>query len=493
MMKVDNISKNIVKIFFAIFIVLYLLSNVLFTIRMNELESNTVFYDFGISVFTMLALISIIFVIFLIVKNKRRINNKVLLITFFVISTIIGLFWIFNNDIELRELDDAYNVMRSAKSIYNGNYDVLGFHTYLSNYPNNFGILTYDLIHLKLFGEIGALYSIRIVNLIFVLIGYYFLFKITDLLFQDNLANTLLIILMFLSMQFVFYAFFVYGNCISYSLAIVSVYLLLKYLKTNMYRFLFLSSVLIIGSISIKMNSIIVMIAEIIFIIINVLDRKKLIPLLAVCIMLSGMYIGTTGLQKFWGNKVDIDYSKTKLPTICWIAYGLNYDSRNPGHYTNEFEVYHYDHDFVQEYTALEAKRFINGSLEAFKKRPSLAIKFYCEKFLVSWANPQYETFDQYRELNNSELSESFISGNINKVLDCIWDATQILVAISLVAYIIVRHKTIELNELVCAVVVIGGWLFHSFWEVKAIYLYQYYMYLLPYAAYGLSKIKKQH
>ncbi len=34
--------------------------------------------------------------------------------------------------------------------------------------------------------------------------------------------------------------------------------------------------------------------------------------------------------------------------------------------------------------------------------------------------------------------------------------------------------------------IVFGGFLFHSFWEVKAIYTYQYYMYLLPYAAYGI-------
>ena len=38
-------------------------------------------------------------------------------------------------------------------------------------------------------------------------------------------------------------------------------------------------------------------------------------------------------------------------------------------------------------------------------------------------------------------------------------------------------------------VIVIGGFLFHTLWEVKAVYLYQYYMYLLPYAAGGLVNI----
>ena len=38
-------------------------------------------------------------------------------------------------------------------------------------------------------------------------------------------------------------------------------------------------------------------------------------------------------------------------------------------------------------------------------------------------------------------------------------------------------------------IIVIGGFLFHTLWEVKAIYLYQYFMYLLPYAACGLVSL----
>ena len=45
---------------------------------------------------------------------------------------------------------------------------------------------------------------------------------------------------------------------------------------------------------------------------------------------------------------------------------------------------------------------------------------------------------------------------------------------------------------MVGAVIVIGGFLFHAFWEVKSIYLYQYFMYLLPYAAYGLVSLNDE-
>lgn len=489
MKKFFNISNYIVKIFFALFITLYSISNILFSVHINNLVSNSVTYNFGIDIVSIIYLIiAVLFLVLLIKKNFFKISENKLLIIFLAICLITGLFWIFTNDIELRELDDAYNSFRIAKSINKGDYGVLSYRTYISVYPNNIGLVTYDLINIKIFGETGALYSIRLINLIFVLVGYYCLYEITKLLFNNNrLINCVLIYLMFGSMQFVFYSFFVYGNCLSYSFALLSVLFLLKFFKDNKVYQLLISAISIILSISIKMNSIIVLIAESIYVFLYILKNKRFITILFIVLSFTGMYLGTSGLQKFWGSKVDIDYNDTKLPTICWLAYGLNYDETNPGHYFNEFEVYHYDNGFNGEFTSNQAKIFINGVLNRFKEKPSLALKFYFEKFLVSWTNPQYEAFDQYRELNNSELSENIIAGDINDFLDNYWDAISTIISIGLAVYIVKRYRKVKLFELIGAVVVIGGFLFHSFWEVKAIYLYQYFMYLLPYAACGIS------
>lgn len=489
MKKLFNISNNIVKIFFTSFIVLYAISNILFSVHIDNLVSNRVTYNFGLDAVNIVYLVvTLLLLVILIKRDFFRIPENKLLIIFLATCLLVGLFWIFTNDIELRELDDAYNSFRIAKSINNGNYDVLSYRTYISVYPNNIGLVTYDLINIKLFGETGALYSIRLINLLFVLISYYCLYAISKILFKNNrLINCVLIFLMFSSMQFVFYSFFVYGNCLSYSLALLSVLFLLKYFNDNKIYQLLPSVIAIILSISIKMNSIIVLIAESIYVFLYVLKNKKFVTILFIVLSFLGMYLGTSGLQKFWGSKVDIDYNDTKLPTICWLAYGLNYDETNPGHYFNEFEVYHYDNGFNGEFTGSQAKIFINGVLNRFKEKPSVALKFYFEKFMVSWANPQYEAFDQYRELNNSELSKNIIAGDINNFLDNYWDAISTIISVGLVLYIVKRYKKVKLFELIGAVIVIGGFLFHSFWEVKAIYLYQYFMYLLPYAACGIS------
>lgn len=485
-----KLSTIIVKIFLSIFIVAYAVGNIFFTAYIDESVSNLVEFKTGVTIPIIIVLVIMVLILYALIKNDfYNIKEKTALLSFLTICVVVGFVWLFINDPIIKEAGDSYNCYNAARNISNGNYGPLSYGSYLSVYPNNIGFVTYLILHIKLFGEFYALYSVRIFNIIFVLIGYYSLYKITALCFNNRKINLTLIFLMFLSMQFVFYSFMIYGNCISYALALLSVYFVLKYLNNNKIIDLILGAIAIVISISIKENSLIILIAETIFVVLNVIKTKKLIPLLIVVLMFLGTYIGTTGIQEFWGNKAEINYENTRLPTICWLGYGLNYDQRKPGSYMSEFEAYHAANGFMGEYTSLQAKAFINGVFDEFAKRPSLIFRFYGQKFLISWADPQYDCFDGYRELNNNTFVKEMIGGHGNDTLMLIWDATSSVIGVGLLAILIKKMKQLELNQLLGAVVVIGGFLFHAFWEVKSIYLYQYFMYLLPYAAYGLVNI----
>lgn len=484
-----KLSNNIVKVIFSIFIILYALLTTLSSVYVDNLDATFhVQYRFGINIYTIAGTILMLLLLLLMIKRDFfEKSERELLYSFLILCFLCGLMWIFNNDPVLREFDDATHCFEAASEISKGNLNVIKKGSYLSVYPNNLGIMTYDLLHIKIFGENGALYSIRIVNLIFVLIGYFYLYKICDLLFNKNrLVNCIMILLMFGSIQFVFYSYFIYGNCISYSLAILSFYYLLVFLNDNNKTKLLISSISIVIAITIKQNSLIIMIAEIIHLILYIIKNKKIFPMLFIVLVFIGVYCGTTLLHKYWGDLVECDYNSTKLPTICWLAYGVNYTNDAPGHYTNQFEIFHTANGFFGEYTKLEAKRFISDSFNRFKEAPLIGIRFYINKFLASWSNPQYEMFGQFRNAENDWMSQNIIGGDINKVIDSFLDCVQIVLSIGLISYLI-NEKDKNLIQLSCAVIVIGGVLFHMFWEVKAIYLYQYYLYLLPYGAYGLS------
>ena len=487
--KFFKLSDKVVKFFFSLFIILYSVGNIFFSAKINELTGNYVVFLNDFNLIKIVYFVGIfLFLIYLIKKDFFGIKDFKLLCIFLGFSFVVGMIWIFINDPIIREAGDSYNCFNAAKNIVNGDYSSLSYKSYISTYPNNIGLVTYFMLHIKIFGEYMALYSIRIVNLIFVLLGYFSLYGITKLIFKNNrMTNCILIFLMFGSMQYVFYSFMVYGNCLSYSLGLLSVYCLLLFFDENKLIYIIISIISIIISISIKENSLIILIAESIFIILYILKNKKIILVFSIIFMLVGSYIGTSGLQKFWGDKVGINYSEVKLPTICWLAYGLNYDQRNPGGYTSEFEVFHVENGYMPQYTKLQAETFINGVFNTFKENPLLIFRFYVQKFLISWADPQYDCLDGYRELNNSEFVNDVIGGNISDILFNTWNGIANIIAIGLFVLIIKKYKDIDIFGLLPAVVVIGGFLFHAFWEVKSIYLYQYFMYLLPYGAYGLT------
>ena len=78
------------------------------------------------------------------------------------------------------------------------------------------------------------------------------------------------------------------------------------------------------------------------------------------------------------------------------------------------------------------------------------------------------------------------------KTLNYFWNSVSNLISIGSIGFIILSFKKIKLEEMLPAVIVLDGFFFHALWEVKAIYLYQYFMYLLPYAAYGIYLIYKK-
>lgn len=489
--KLDRFSIIVAKYAFAVFVILYAIANIFFTVRQYNVGDNKANYLFGLTPINIILIVLGLIALWLYFRQtKFKINNRYFLMAFLALSLLVGLYWIFSNPGVLVEYDDAYNCFKAASYIARGDYGPLGYKSYINTYPHNLTLVSYFLIYTKLFGE-NATTAIRLVNLAFALVGYLSLYKICDELFNNDKANTILIMLMFMSMQLIFYSFFVYGNNASYSTALLSIYLFVLFYKKEKIRYLALSFVAIVFSVAIKNNSMIIMIAEIIYLFIYIVDHKKWTYCGVIVLLVFSIFMCTTGVVKFWEKRSGNNYDNS-LPKICWIAYGLNYDQRHPGGYTNEFEVFHHENDFVKEFTEKRAMEFIDGVLQSFKERPMLIPRFYAQKFLVSFANPEYETFAQYRSLDIKDFNQEIISGNINDVLNAVWDATSSLVAIGLVAYLVKRFKKIGLLEMICGVIVFGGFLFHMFWEVKAIYTYQYFMYLLPYAAYGLMLIFKK-
>ena len=98
-----------------------------------------------------------------------------------------------------------------------------------------------------------------------------------------------------------------------------------------------------------------------IFLLLDIISLKRVIPFIISCIMLLGSFAINSSLIKFYETKGETSYDNS-LPAIVYIAVGLNYQYDTPGLHFDALNKYHYANDFVTEYTEKEAMWYINNS-----------------------------------------------------------------------------------------------------------------------------------
>lgn len=467
------------KYIFLIFCTLFAIANILVTTYQinNDLliENHVVFGLTRQHIF----FVCIVFILgYLLYQSK--ISNRRLLVFILSLFFVVGLYWILSNALEPENYSDAFKCFRDAKLILNGNYSPFDFKSYINKWPHNLGIISYFMFHIRLFGD-NAYLSLRFVNLLLAIAAYFSLYKISEQLFGEKVARIVILFILF-NFQLVFLSYDIYGYVASFSTIIISLLFLVRYIQKNKNIDLCLMYVFILFAILIKNNALIVCLAESIYLFFHLLSRNRWKAFFLIGLLFIGQYIVTTGVIRFYENRIRYSISHNKLPKIMWIAIGLNYEEKHIGGYFELAEIAHERNDFVVEYTKKDAMEYIHHCVTRFKNNPSKIYDFYSKKFFQAYTNPEYDTFKFFRDIDKSQLNQRVISGDINNLIKNILDASSTLVSMGLILSYR-KIKKLTWNQLVLAMVIVGGFLFHMIWEIKAIYMYIYFLLLLPYAA----------
>ena len=75
------------------------------------------------------------------------------------------------------------------------------------------------------------------------------------------------------------------------------------------------------------------------------------------------------------------------------------------------------------------------------------------------------------------------------------FDVAQIMIIFQIIVFLFAGigmlkiFKQGKIEHILLPMIFLGGFVFHTFWETKAIYVLQYYYLLLPYAAFGIFQL----
>ena len=265
-------------------------------------------------------------------------------------------------------------------------------------------------------------------------------------------------------------------------------------------------------SVMLRKNSLIPVIAVLLVLLFEALrpgrNGKMRLGLLIMAVCLAVTSVGILPLiQKCYEKKAGNTLS-SGVTAMSYLAMGMQEASRGCGWY-NGFNIDTYDTAGMDTAIANEISRLaIDERLTYFREHPGYTADFYLHKHLSQWADGTYASRQAtlatyggrsafFKEVYEGSLASAYIEwGNawqnvlyLGMLLFCIATVRKRRPcngSANAAANDDFRFRSICLYTYTGLIAVLGGFLFHTFWEANSRYIFSYSLLLMPYCGAGV-------
>lgn len=401
---------------------------------------------------------------------------------------------------------DAMSVYSIAGSLAEGDTSVIHpTESYLSYYPQQVGLTAFFELLIRVWNllriNVPAYHFIKCVYVGLLCVIICFQEQTVHLLWKSERADCIYLMLAGANLPFIMYSSFVYGEIPSFAAASAGFCYLLKYLgQQGSSKRLFYAASTVLGltlSVMLRKNNLILLIAALLVIFLEWFKSRRhgLLALGLFCAVcsLSILPLVQKGYELRSGRELS-----SGVTAVSYLAMGMQESTRANGWY-NGFNFTAYQDAGLDSDLANEISRqAIAERLQTFREHPDYAVGFYLQKHLSQWADGTYAsrqaTLATYGGRNS--FFHSLYEGSLSRCFISYCNAYQNIVYLGAAAcfYALWKNRrkkdsSPSLHLYLGFIAVLGGFLFHIFWEANARYIILYSLLLLPYAAGGISSI----
>ncbi len=406
---------------------------------------------------------------------------------------------------------DALSVYRAAECLANNDTSVIHpTDSYLSYYPQQIGLVSFYEPLIRLWNRIPidfpAYHFLKGIYVLLVCAIVFCQYRTVHLLWENERADCLYLLLAGTNLPLLLYSSFVYGEIPSFAAFSAGAFFLLKLLKCKAdvprgQKWFYAAAALLFlsASVLLRKNSLILIIAAVLVVLLEAVSsgRYRLLVFALACAVCSLSILPLA--RAFYERRAD-NTLRTGVPASAYFAMGMQESSRGNGWYNGfNFTLYQetgMDTELTNEYS----RAAIRERLHFFAEHPSYAASFYLHKYLSQWADGTYAsrqatlaTFggrsEFFQELYEGRYSRYFI-GFCNLYQTILYLGALLFSLAALPVRRTSREETNPSQRLFVylgLIGVFGGFLFHMIWEANSRYIFLYGLLLLPYAAQGIS------
>ncbi len=349
-------------------------------------------------------------------EKKKKIRKKALIITI-VVYALINIAWCLL--VMPPIVGDQIHACNLAQTFYNNNleeflpyitYAGIPLRDYMEAYHQQISLafvfsLFFRLIH---FDGIGVLRVLNIIGNVFIVIALYKIGKHLSKKYKTNIVLLLTLIVTFISE--IMLTTFIYGDTPSLAFCLFAIYFMMKYRENGEIKYPIIASIFTMFAFMMRMNSLIFIIATVIYLILDLFDgiinrnaKENLIKCGIILMYLIISIIPSFLIKNYYLDKYNMDKTKA-YPNISYFLIAMEESERGNGWYSEQIGEPALKDPKTK---SIEYKEKVKERLKYFSENIGYAFDFYTKKLTSMWTENTYSAIWNNRE--EDKMLENFI------------------------------------------------------------------------------------
>ncbi len=445
-------------------------------------------------------------VMYLFYKHCGGMSLKKLELILMAWTLVLGLCFIISVKLCAPWYSDSYYLTYTAQRAALGDYSVISadgsntaMYGYFVRFPFQLGFVLYEELFFRATGALlpglpEGYYCIALqgVNLLWLMLSYHALIRVTALLFDRDRLTTMTALFFFLCLPAVLSCSFLYGNIPAFACGAAAIWMFAKFLRERRFYCGLLCALLMGVSVALKLNMMIFFAAAALVWLLDLLKNRSFKSL--ICLLLAAASVFTLSRlpQSLYERRSQSSFGQG-IPMIAWMAMGLSEGHAGPGWYSEEHTVNAFRASGADtEATAENARQVIKERLEYFRENPREALRFFSVKLRTQWNEPSYESLwinqVQSSYSQKGKIYEALCVTGERRTLNFM-NQYQQLIFLGVLFSLLTLWKKRDTRQLILLVIILGGILYHLLFEAKSQYAMSYFVLMVPMAACGYSKL----
>ena len=486
--------KKIINIFAIIFLIIIIILNLIFTTYLNAKECTSISVNSFIYIVCNILLALALFFVSKYLDNLQEQLKKRIITIGVIVFVLFNIIWVLI--VNPNVVGDSVHVCNLAQTFYRGDsQELLSNLTYLGiplaqyaeNYHQQISLafvfsMFFRLIHFD------AMESLRALNVLGNFLIIYALYKICMQVTKKYEINKILffiLILTFVSLPIL--STFIYGDIPSIALCLLAVYLMMKYTESKNIKYAIFASILTMIAYMMRMNSLIFIIATVIYLLLNIIKefkqnnfKKNILNFSIIIFYLIVSTIPAQLVDNYYLDKYNLNKNNSS-PTVRYILMAMEESPRGNGWYNEEIAEKAINNPDIKE----EYNEKVKERLQCFANNIGYTFRFYTMKIASMW------TENTYSAIRNNTVDDSAFLDNSIWILTFYQKALLILTSVCCLINLIQNRKNLSLEIIFLLLIFIGGFTFHILWEAKSRYIIPYILVLIPIAAIKIEHLPK--